>query len=406
MPSARRSSAHGAQPGSARSQGGAGNLSAQFSINDLLLKEMLGQSGDALAGGPSYTVNEFATLMKDQILSQYEQRLSRQLSLRGPNAANAAADAATAASPRSSARARRGAVAENTSSGSGKTMDQIWKDINGPSASGPAGPARTVSGASVGKGGTAAGGNLGSADFGAGGAMASLGIPSAASLGMGMVGGTSSLPLISQASLDALVKDNQPTRRSSSKKDDVRPAKEWLDLLLARSDAPKVQPTLSATIALERAAMGAEPIPVSPPKRAATGKKAAQGGGSGSRANQPPLAGRKRGRSAAAEEEPPRPVVNLPPKKKGRKKKGEVDTETEEEKKLRAEERQRKNRESAARSHRRKAQYTEDLERRAEAGERRIAALERENAKLKSELAKLRDAAAGAKRTASGNKSK
>ena len=148
MPSARRSSAHGAQPGSARSQGGAGNLSAQFSINDLLLKEMLGQSGDALAGGPSYTVNEFATLMKDQILSQYEQRLSRQLSLRGPNAANAAADA-TAASPRSSARARRGAVAENTSSGSGKTMDQIWKDINGPSASGPAGPARTVSGASV-----------------------------------------------------------------------------------------------------------------------------------------------------------------------------------------------------------------------------------------------------------------
>ena len=314
MPSARRSSAHGAQPGSARSQGGAGNLSAQFSINDLLLKEMLGQSGDALAGGPSYTVNEFATLMKDQILSQYEQRLSRQLSLRGPNAANAAADAATAASPRSrpswQSRRRREYPA-----GAG-AMDQIWRHQRSRRER-SAGPARTVSGASVGKGGTAAGGNLGSADFGAGGAMASLGIPSAASLGMGMVGGTSSLPLISQASLDALVKDNQPTRRSSSKKDDVRPAKEWLDLLLARSDAPRVQPTLSATIALERAAMGAEPIPVSPPKRAATGRKAAQGGGSGSRANQPPLAGRKRGRSAAAEEEPPRPVVNLPPKKKG-----------------------------------------------------------------------------------------
>ena len=58
--------------------------------------------------------------------------------------------------------------------------------------------------------------------------------------------------------------------------------------------------------------------------------------------------------------------------------------ETEEEKALRAEERQRKNRESAARSHRKKAQMAAELEQRAKTAEARVESLEKEVAKLLS----------------------
>ena len=97
---------------------------------------------------------------------------------------------------------------------------------------------------------------------------------------------------------------------------------------------------------------------------------------------------KKRGRVAI---ESDRPIVNLPPKKKGRRRKGEVDTETEEEKRLRAEERQRKNRESAARSHRRKAQHAEELERRSRDQEKKISDLEKENAKLRRQLSEAKE---------------
>ena len=82
--------------------------------------------------------------------------------------------------------------------------------------------------------------------------------------------------------------------------------------------------------------------------------------------------------------------LTLPPKKKGRKKKGEIDTETEEEKQMRAEERQRKNRESAARSHRRKAELAGALEKRATDAEAKAERLEKEVAKLKAEIARLK----------------
>ena len=82
-----------------------------------------------------------------------------------------------------------------------------------------------------------------------------------------------------------------------------------------------------------------------------------------------------------------KPIIDLPPKKKGRKRKGEVDDESEEMKALRAEERQRKNRESAARSHKRKAQHAEMLETRCQELNKRIQELERENAQLKTQLA-------------------
>ena len=47
--------------------------SGQFSINDLIMREMLGSGSGKAIGEQSYSVLEFATLMKDQLLHQHEQ---------------------------------------------------------------------------------------------------------------------------------------------------------------------------------------------------------------------------------------------------------------------------------------------------------------------------------------------
>ena len=356
-----------------------GGLSGQLSMNDDLVNQLMGS-----AAGPtkSFSVEQFAEMFKPPAA--------------GGAAGGAATTSADASSPRG--RARRGSANPTTSSGSGKTSEEIWKNIQLSGADSLQGPPSILPTPQ------------GSGAFGT----------------VGTLTGKLSLPtgsmLFPQKSIERLVGEHAGGA--------ARPATEWMDLMLASiapsaPPGPGLQPTRSARLALEKAAerlvteMDASPMGMGARSaargargasllgRTAPVRKDAPAAAAGSKRGAAGTAGaKKRGRAALEAADAERVPFTLPPKKKGRKKKGEVDTETEEEKKLRAEERQRKNRESAARSHRRKAQYTEDLERRAEAGERRIAALERENAKLKSELAKLRDAAAGAKRTASGNKSK
>ena len=87
-----------------------GGLSGQLSMNDDLVNQLMGS-----AAGPtkSFSVEQFAEMFK-------------------PPASGAAAGGATtasaaASSPRS--RARRGSANATTSSGSGKTSEEIWKNI-------------------------------------------------------------------------------------------------------------------------------------------------------------------------------------------------------------------------------------------------------------------------------------
>ena len=192
----------------------------------------------------------------------------------------------------------------------------------------------------------------------------------------------------------------------------ARPATEWMDLMLVIAPpGPGLQPTSSARLALEKAAerlvteMDASPTALgarSAGARARGARLCWEGPRLAEKTPPPPppppppdagaAGAKKRGRAAteAADAEPPRVPFTLPPKKKGRKKKGEVDTETEEEKAMRAEERQRKNRESAARSHRRKAEQKDALEKRANDAEAKAERLEKEVAKLKAEIARLK----------------
>ena len=361
--------------------------SGQFSINDLIMREMLGSGSGKAIGEQSYNVQEFANLMKDQLLHQHEQLYQAQA------AAAAATPAASPAPERPKAtRARRKASdgSAANSAGSGKTMDQIWKDINAP-------------GAEV----TGGGGPIALGSFGTVGRHASfLPTPNGSgalfgSLGMGSLGGGApSLPLITQNSIEKLVSAHG-ARESKMR------AKEWLELLLPNTAANAagganavggILPTLSAMRALEASAAAMETDAV-PPPACRGGKKAPR------LSTQPPTkpatTGRGRKRAATDEDDASKPVINLPPKKKGRKKKGEVDTETEEEKALRAEERQRKNRESAARSHRKKAQMVAALEQRAKTAEARVESLEKEVAKLKREIVALKGGAGGIRRTSS-----
>jgi len=279
---------------------------------------------------------------------------------------------------RSSGRTARAATsnASGDTSNSGKPMQEIWQDIIGA----PAGPGfkRQPSATQ----GQAAFGTLASGLSGINALLQDGG----ATLGSGAFFRTNSI--ISQASLDKLVSDHP--RKTTN-------AKEWVELLGAYNPPP--MPMLARSIAgsqkvaLENAALE---VMAAPPRRTkskekatAPTRKATPAAAATKKAPAAKEPTKKRGR--AAMEEPDRPVINLPPKKKGRRRKGEVDTETEEEKALRAEERQRKNRESAARSHRRKAQFAEELEKKASAQDKKIADLEKENAKLKRQLSEAKE---------------
>ena len=340
-----------------------GSITGQLSMNDPLL-QLLGD------GGPSMDAVQFSQrvgdlgLMAPPAQAQGASGLSRQRSL--------------GAGGRSSGRTARAAAsnASGDTSNSGKPMQEIWQDI----MSAPAGPGfkRQPSATQ----GQAAFGTLASGLSGINALLQDGG----ATLGSGAFFRTNSI--ISQVSLDKLISDH-PGKTTN--------AKEWVELLGAYNPPP--MPMLARSIAgsqkvaLENAALE---VMAAPPRRTkskekatAPTRKATPAAAATKKAPAAKEPTKKRGR--AAMEEPDRPVINLPPKKKGRRRKGEVDTETEEEKALRAEERQRKNRESAARSHRRKAQFAEELEKKASAQDKKIANLEKENAKLKRQLSEAKE---------------
>ena len=335
-----------------------GSITGQLSMNDPFL-QLLGD------GGPSMDAVQFSQrvgdlgLMAPPAQAQGASGLSRQRSL--------------GAGGRSSGRTARAAAsnASGDTSNSGKPMQEIWQGIN-------EGFKREPSATQ----GQAAFGTLASGLSGINALLQDGG----ATLGSGAFFRTNSI--ISQASLDKLISDH-PGKTTN--------AKEWVELLGAYNPPP--MPMLARSIAgsqkvaLENAALE---VMAAPPRRTKSKEKATA---STRKATPAPAAAKKapaakeptKKRGRAAMEEPDRPVINLPPKKKGRRRKGEVDTETEEEKALRAEERQRKNRESAARSHRRKAQFAEELEKKASAQDKKIADLEKENAKLKKQLSEAKE---------------
>ena len=321
-------------------------------------------------GGPSMDAVQFSQrvghlvgpdlgLMAPPAQAQGASGLSRQRSL--------------GAGGRSSGRTARAAAsnASGDTSNSGKPMQEIWQGIN-------EGFKREPSATQ----GQAAFGTLASGLSGINALLQDGG----ATLGSGAFFRTNSI--ISQVSLDKLISDH-PGKTTN--------AKEWVELLGAYNPPP--MPMLARSIAgsqkvaLENAALE---VMAAPPRRTkskekatASTRKATPAAAAAKKAPAAKEPTKKRGRAAI--EEPDRPVINLPPKKKGRRRKGEVDTETEEEKVLRAEERQRKNRESAARSHRRKAQFAEELEKKASAQDKKIADLEKENAKLKKQLSEAKE---------------
>ena len=333
-----------------------GSITGQLSMNDPFL-QLLGD------GGPSMDAVQFSQrvgdlgLMAPPAQAQGASGLSRQRSL--------------GAGGRSSGRTARAAAsnASGDTSNSGKPMQEIWQGIN-------EGFKREPSATQ----GQAAFGTLASGLSGINALLQDGG----ATLGSGAFFRTNSI--ISQVSLDKLISDH-PGKTTN--------AKEWVELLGAYNPPP--MPMLARSIAgsqkvaLENAALE---VMAAPPRRTkskekatAPTRKATPAAAKKAPAAKEPT--KKRGRAAI--EETDRPVINLPPKKKGRRRKGEVDTETEEEKALRAEERQRKNRESAARSHRRKAQFAEELEKKASAQDKKIADLEKENAKLKRQLSEAKE---------------
>ena len=341
-----------------------GGLSGQLSMNDDLVNQLMGS-----AAGPtkSFSVEQFAEMFKPPAA--------------GGAAGGAATTSADASSPRG--RARRGSANPTTSSGSGKTSEEIWKNIQLSGADSLQGPPSILPTPQ------------GSGAFGT----------------IGTLTGKLSLPtgsmLFPQKSIERLVGEHAGGA--------ARPATEWMDLMLASiapsaPPGPGLQPTRSARLALEKAAerlvteMAASPTGMGA-RSAARGargasllgrtasvrKDAPAATAAGSKRGAAGTAGaKKRGRAASEAADAERVPFTLPPKKKGRKKKGEVDTETEEEKAMRAEERQRKNRESAARSHRRKAELAGALEKRATDAEAKAERLEKEVAKLKAEIARLK----------------
>jgi len=319
-------------------------------LSDLVLDSMM-------SGANKYSAEEFASMMQAKLISAVDA---------GPAAHQTAPPAERGTG--SAGRSRRGSAAAPADPA--PTMDQVWSNISG--GSGPS------SGAAV----EAPIGTLRSRSLGRG---VSTGLSLPQVFGSGAM---PSLPVLTQGSIERLVSLHGDGSRKN--------AGEWLELLMSNQGSGGgggggggIQPTLSATMALEttaRAMFGSGRVaatkktPAAPAASKTTA--AALAAAKKALAEKPAARGTKRGRGAAAE----LPVITLPPKKKGRKKKGEVDTETEEEKELRALERQRKNRESAARSHQRKAKQTEELTRELSAAKKKILALERTVSTLRKEL--------------------
>uniref|UniRef100_A0A7S0KFV8 BZIP domain-containing protein n=1 Tax=Micromonas pusilla TaxID=38833 RepID=A0A7S0KFV8_MICPS len=335
-----------------------GTLTGQISMSDVLLQTL----GDEASMDAAQFSQRVGDLFKEQPAHGRGEGapLSRQGSLGGG---------------RSSGRSAR-ITASNVSgdtSNSGKTAQEIWHDImSAPPAAGDGPGWKRQQSATQGQ---AALGALASGLSGLGTLL-----QGGATLGSGAFPGGS---LISQASLDKLVAEHPA-------KTVTKTTKEWVDLLVnSANPAPLRGIAGSQKVALENAALE---VMASPPRGTRSKEKGpASPRKAGSTATAAAAAAKetkKRGRVAI---ESDRPIVNLPPKKKGRRRKGEVDTETEEEKRLRAEERQRKNRESAARSHRRKAQHAEELEKRARDQEKKISDLEKENAKLRRQLSEAKE---------------
>ena len=329
-----------------------GTLTGQISMSDVLLQTL----GDEASMDAAQFSQRVGDLFKEQPAHGRGEGapLSRQGSLGGG---------------RSSGRSAR-ITASNVSgdtSNSGKTAQEIWHDImSAPPAAGDGPGWKRQQSATQGQ---AALGALASGLSGLGTLL-----QGGATLGSGAFPGGS---LISQASLDKLVAEHPA-------KTVTKTTKEWVDLLVnSANPAPLRGIAGSQKVALENAALE---VMASPPRGTRSKEKgpASPKRKAGSTAEET----KKRSRGAI---ESDRPIVNLPPKKKGRRRKGEVDTETEEEKRLRAEERQRKNRESAARSHRRKAQHAEELEKWARDQEKKIADLEKENAKLRRQLSEAKE---------------
>ena len=275
-----------------------GGLSGQLSMNDELVNQLMGS-----AAGPtkSFSVEQFAEMFK-------------------PLAAGGAGGARRP--PRrmvvAARRARRGSANPTTSSGSGKTSEEIWKISSSR--------ARTACRARL-------------RSCRRRRARARSGRSASSPLPTGSM-------LFPQKSIEKLVGEHAGERR--------RPATEWMDLMLAIAPpGPGLQPTSSARLALEKAAerlvteMDASPTALGA-RSAARGARGASllGRTAPVRKDAPPpppppvqsgAAGQERGRAASEAADAERVPFTLPPKKKGRKKKGEVDTETEEEKAMRAE---------------------------------------------------------------------
>lgn len=336
-----------------------GTLTGQISMSDVLLQTL----GDEASMDAAQFSQRVGDLFKEQpALGRGEGApLSRQGSLGGG---------------RSSGRSAR-ITASNVSgdtSNSGKTAQEIWHDImSAPPATGDGPGWKRQQSATQGQ---AALGALASGLSGLGTLL-----QGGATLGSGAFPGGS---LISQASLDKLVAEHPA-------KTVTKTTKEWVDLLVnSANPAPLRGIAGSQKVALENAALEVMAAPPRGTRSKDKGPASPGKAGSAAAAAAAPAAKetKKRGRVAI---ESDRPIVNLPPKKKGRRRKGEVDTETEEEKRLRAEERQRKNRESAARSHRRKAQHAEELEKRSRDQEKKISDLEKENAKLRRQLSEAKE---------------
>ena len=334
-----------------------GTLTGQISMSDVLLQAL----GDEASMDAAQFSQRVGDLFKEQPAQGRGEGapLSRQGSLGGG---------------RSSGRSAR-ITASNVSgdtSNSGKTAQEIWHDIvSKPPAEGDGPGWKRQQSATQGQ---AALGALASGLSGLGTLL-----QGGATLGSGAFPGGS---LISQASLDKLVAEH-PAKTTSTK--------EWVDLLVnSANPAPLRGIAGSQKVALENAALDVMAVTPRGTRSKDKGPVSPRKAGSAATAATAPAAKetKKRGRVAI---ESDRPIVNLPPKKKGRRRKGEVDTETEEEKRLRAEERQRKNRESAARSHRRKAQHAEELEKRARDQEKKISDLEKENAKLRRQLSEAKE---------------
>jgi hypothetical protein len=345
-----------------------GGLTGQLSINDELLNQLL-QGGKAAS--KSFSVRQFAEMFEEHTGSGGP-AVGTAAAQKVPSASEALGTAGASEPGRS--RSRRGSANPTTSSGSGKTSEEIWKNIQLTGAESLQGPPSILSTPQ------------GSGALGSGGGGLGLG-------GMGTLTGRLSIPtgsmLFPQKSIDRLVEQHGA---GAGGKTVNRPASEWMDMMMATlpSGVPKgMQPTPSARFALETAAAEIASGVDTNGARAKTkrGPSNLGGGATGKSAVVTGTAsGKKRGRQVED-----KPVFTpLPPKKKGRKKKGEVDTETEEEKAQRAEERQRKNRESAARSHKRKAELAGDLENRVSQAERRALVAEKEVAKLKAEIAVLK----------------